>query len=87
MKYLKDWLSLSEAAAMLAEKLELSAEDACALLVTTLAQDGHVISRGRLGSEYNHDIPGTEYRKGKIDWTRSRCGRFSEVEVHSVRLD
>ena len=50
MKYLKDWLSLSEAAAMLAEKLQLSAEDARELLVATLAQDGHVESRGRLGT-------------------------------------
>jgi hypothetical protein len=87
MKYLKDWLSLSEAAAMLAKKLELSAEDACELLTTTLAQDGHVTSRGRLGSEYNQDIPGSEYRRGKVDWKHSCCGKFAEVEVNGVQLN
>src|SRR4051794_31152694 len=87
MKYLKDCLSLSEAAAMLAEKLQLSAEDACELLVTMLAQDGHVTSRGRLGFEYNQDIPGSEYRRGEVDWKHSCCGRFTEVEVNYGRLD
>jgi hypothetical protein len=87
MKYLKDWLSLSEAAAILAKKLELSAEDACELLTATLAQDGHVTSRGRLGSEYNQDIPGSEYRRGEVDWKHSCCGKFTEVEVNYVQLD
>ena len=87
MKYLKDWLSLSEAAAMLAEKLQRPAEDACELLVTMLAQDGHVTSRGRLGFEYNQDIPGSEYRRGEVDWKHSCCGRFTEVEVNYVQLD
>jgi hypothetical protein len=87
MKHLKDWLSLSEAAATLAEKLELSAEDACELLVATLAQDGHVTSHGRFGFEYNQDIPGSEYRRGQVDWKHSCCGRFTEVEVNYVQLD
>jgi hypothetical protein len=87
MKHLKDWLSLSEAAALLAKKLELSAEDACELLAATLAQDGHVTSHGRLGFEYNQEIPGWEYRGGNVDWKHSCCGRFTEIEVNYVQLD
>jgi hypothetical protein len=87
MKYLRDGLSLSEAASMVAEKLDLLADEARKLLVNTLVQNGHVESYGRLGLEYNQAVPGTEYRRGELDWARSRCGRFEDVEVDRVRLD